>query len=263
MELSATLIRMEGMARRNRIHFDGAIYHVMNKGVEGRHIFLNDLDRLRFLKKMRELEKVAGAKILAYCLMGTHFHIAIKVGSRPLGWILQRLLTSYAMSFNVRYKRRGHLFESRCEVRLCLDEDYLRRVIQYIHMNPVKAGLVERPQDWPWSSCFGIEMEIPGDLDDFDPWEGEDPILLRAVPSQPLGLEHIAESVSMKEGVAIAEIRSASRRRPLVRAKRLVARSAAAAGHSLTSIARWLNTTQSSLTGYLAENTANTGRSDP
>src|SRR6185503_15252840 len=90
--------------------------------------------------------------ILAYCLMGNHFHLAMRVGNIPLSRIMHRMLTTYAMAFNFRHDRTGHLFQARYKAILCLDDAYLLGLVRYIHLNPVRAGLVPKPENWPWSS---------------------------------------------------------------------------------------------------------------
>ncbi|MCR4295507.1 MAG: transposase, partial [Elusimicrobia bacterium] len=120
----------------------------MAKGVDGRAIYTDDADRIGFLKSLNRIVNESGASVLAYCLMGNHFHLAIKVGAVPLSSVLQRILTSHALTFNIRHDRTGHLFQARYRSNLCLTDAYLTALIRYIHMNPVRAGLVSRPEDW-------------------------------------------------------------------------------------------------------------------
>ena len=147
------------MPRPPRIHYAGAVYHVMARGVDGREIFADDSDRQTFLATTRGLKRETDCSVLAYCLMGNHFHFAIRVGRTPLSRIMHRLLTVYAMAFNFRHDRQGHLFQARYKSVLCLDDAYLIALIRYIHMNPVRRGLVSSPELWAWSSfrfyCYG------------------------------------------------------------------------------------------------------------
>lgn len=140
------------MPRPPRIHYPGAVYHVMARGVDGRQIFIDDRDRRDFLRIILALRSETQFSILAYCLMGNHFHFAARVGSTPLSHIIQRLLTKYVLGFNQRHDREGHLFQARYKAALCLNDAYLITLIRYIHMNPVRAGLTKAPEDWPWSS---------------------------------------------------------------------------------------------------------------
>jgi REP element-mobilizing transposase RayT len=92
------------MSRRQRIHFSGAVYHVMARGVNGGAIFIEDRDREEFLADLKRVADQAGAEVIAYCLMGNHFHLAIKVGAIPLRAVMQRLLTGYVLRFNARQR---------------------------------------------------------------------------------------------------------------------------------------------------------------
>src|SRR3569832_1733814 len=113
------------MPRMPRIHFPGVVYHVMARGVDGREIFADEADRRTFLEITRSVKNETAYSLLAYCLMGNHFHFAMRGGPIPLSRIMQRLLTSYAMAFNVRHDRQGHLFQARYKAIVCLDDAYL------------------------------------------------------------------------------------------------------------------------------------------
>ncbi|HEX4047573.1 MAG TPA: transposase, partial [Elusimicrobiota bacterium] len=135
----------------------------MARGVEGRDIFLDDRDRNGFLANVLRLKSEMPHSILAYCLMGNHFHFAIRVENIPLSRIMHRLLTAHAVAFNGHNNRRGHLFQSRYKSVLCLNDGYLIALVRYIHMNPVRAGLVPGPGLWPWSSfrCYSERSNSP------------------------------------------------------------------------------------------------------
>lgn len=255
---------MISMGRRARIHYAGAAYHVMAHGVEGQDIFLDDADRVRFLDNLRRLVRESGASLLAYCLMGNHVHLAIQVGTIALSSILHRLLGAHAKTFNQRHGRRGHLFWDRYEVNLCTDEKYLAALIRYIHMNPVKAGLVKKPEDWPWSSLEGKSMpeDVFGGIDEFDPWarvEETRPSLLRPPPVEIPKIDELGDDISARTGIRLSELRSNVRRRPVVAAKRILTREAVGYGHSLIAIARWMNTSPTSLSRYARSNNENNG----
>jgi REP element-mobilizing transposase RayT len=252
---------MIGMGRRPRIHYPGAVYHVMARGVDGRAIYTDDIDRLGFMESLERIGLETGASILAYCLMGNHFHLAIKVGSVPLASVLQRILTSYSITFNRRHGRTGHLFQARYKSLLCADDSYLVGLIRYIHMNPVRAGLVLRPEDWAWSSHLGYRNEgrdglisTEEDIPDFDPWpttaEKGRPILIRQLPKDEQDLSHFAALISTRTGISVDELRSGSRRRDVVNAKKRFVHDAVTGGHRLTAIANWLGLTSSALTRY-------------
>jgi REP element-mobilizing transposase RayT len=253
MQLLPILNRMVVMPRRRRIHYEGAIYHAMARGVEGRQIFIDDQDRRRFLNEMRRFERESNAQILAYCLMGNHFHLAIRVSSVPLGSYMQRLTGGYAGGFNHRHDRVGHLFQSRHQAKLCLDDSYLMTVIHYIHMNPVRAGLVSEPGAWPWSSYTPTNGPLPN-LDGFDPWHEAEPALsLLRVAQAVEQLDAIGASTSARSGVAIEQLRSGVRDKGIVSARREFVLAAIRNGHTLASAARWLGTTRSTVGRYTAE----------
>ncbi len=96
--------------------------------------------------------------IYAYCLMPNHFHLALKVSAVPLGSLMQRILTGYSITFNHRHDRTGHLFQARYKSIPCLEDRYLLSLINYIQMNPVRAGLVKSAADWSWSSRSPVEL---------------------------------------------------------------------------------------------------------
>lgn len=243
------------MGRLPRIHYSGAVYHVMARGVDGRDIFIDDQDRRLFLNTLNSCVGDASAVVLAYCLMGNHFHLAIQVGDVPLATIIQRLLTGYAMTFNRRYARTGHLFQARYKAIMCLNERYLAILIHYIHMNPVRAGITARPHDWPWSSFSQKEIRVTTELDliGFNPWpKAVDAVceLIRNDTAPRREISDIGADVSLRTGVSIESLRSGNRRRFVIDAKRQLTREAVQNGHALCAIAEWLRVAPSTMTRY-------------
>lgn len=252
MQLFRGLIRLVGMGRRTRVHFAGAIYHAYSRGVDRRAIFIDDADRRAFINAMNLCVTSAGAALLAYCLMGNHFHLAIKVGETPLSAIMQRLLTGYCKYFNAKYNRTGHLFEARHNANICLDDRYLAALVHYIHMNPVRAGLVTRAQDWPWSS-YDARNDAAVDLDGFDPWRpalGFESALLRKSSIALSTIQSIGENVSLRTGVSIERMRSGERQKSVVMARMLVAEEAVKNGHPMARAAEWLHVAPCTLSRY-------------
>jgi REP element-mobilizing transposase RayT len=254
------------MGRNPRVHYSGAVYHAMAHGVDGCDIFVDDFDRTAFIYALKRCAEESGAEILAYCLMGNHFHLAIKVGEAPLSFVIQRLLTGYSIAFNRRHGRKGHLFQARYKAIMCLDDRYLLTLVSYIHLNPVRAGLVMRPQDWPWSSLAGKKDHntFESDLLDFDPWPknaAHECELLRNNGNRR-GIDEIGVEVSVRMGVAIDAMRSGVRSRYVVDAKRRLTCEAIKNGHALKTIAEWLHVSPSTMTRYCETNTENTGRPD-
>jgi REP-associated tyrosine transposase len=140
------------MARRPRLEFPGAVYHVAARGNDKRAIFHDDRDRQEYLDRIDRYRKKFHFQLLAYCLMRNHVHLAIRTGEEPLSRIMAGLQSSFTQWFNRRHDRVGHFFQGRYKAFLVQEDRYFAALLRYIHMNPVKAGLVQRPQDYPWSS---------------------------------------------------------------------------------------------------------------
>ena len=139
------------MARKPRIHVSGGLYHVMLRGNGGQAIFSDDADRGRFCALVAEGVERFGHRIYAYCLMPNHVHLAIQVGEMPASRIVQNLAFRYTRAFNRRMRRVGHLFQGRFRSRVVDGNAYLLELVRYIHLNPVRSGLVRDPSAWPWS----------------------------------------------------------------------------------------------------------------
>jgi REP element-mobilizing transposase RayT len=139
------------MARKPRIHYPGALYHVMLWGNAGEKIFFEDGDRRQLLKLVEQGVRRFGHRIHAFCLMPNHVHFAIQVGEVPLSKIMQNLSFRYTAWFNNRRGRRGHLFHGRYKAILVDRDAYLLELTRYIHLNPVRAGMVQDPMAYPWS----------------------------------------------------------------------------------------------------------------
>ena len=125
------------MARLLRIQFTGAIYHVTARGNERRAIFKDDQDRERFLKNLAEAQQLHGARLYLVCLMPNHFHLLIETPQGNLSGLMARLLTAYAVYYNRRHRRVGHLTQGRYKAQLVESNDYLLKLSRYIHLNPV------------------------------------------------------------------------------------------------------------------------------
>ncbi|HAZ07501.1 MAG TPA: hypothetical protein DCZ01_03015 [Elusimicrobia bacterium] len=246
----------------------------MARGVDGRETFVDQSDRELFLTTLTELQQETAFTLLAYCLMGNHFHLAIKVGTVPLSTILQRLLTRYVSTFNLRHRRTGHLFQARYRAVVCLHQTYLLQLIAYIHANPVRSGLVATPEDWRWSSSqayttdkrtglvdpnalprtLGLDNDARSMQGDFDPWPSESvpsPVLLRNPSSERTPLESLAARVSLSLNISIDTICSHRKDPAIVRAKRILIANCLREGHSLSDISRWLHCSPSGI-HYLA-----------
>lgn len=144
------------MPRAPRLQFAGAYYHVYNRGVAKQGIVQDDRDRKTFLQLLGEAVRDFELRLFAYCLMGNHFHLFLKTEKANLDQAMQSLEGQYAHFVNLRYDRVGPLFQGRYKSRLVDKEAYGLLLVRYIHQNPIEAGLVQRPEDYPWSSypCY-------------------------------------------------------------------------------------------------------------
>ncbi len=140
------------MARPIRIEVPGALYHVIARGNERKAIFRDDLDRNHYLQRLVHYRGKFNFRLLAYCLMDNHVHLAVETGKAPLSRIMAGLQSSYTQYFNRRHGRVGHLFQGRYKAFLVEKDRYALALLRYIHENPVKAGVVRRANQYAWSS---------------------------------------------------------------------------------------------------------------
>jgi REP element-mobilizing transposase RayT len=140
------------VARQPRLEFENALYHVIVRGLERRSIFRDDEDRQAYLDRLADLPARHGVRISAFCLMSNHVHLAVQTGRAPLSRVMGQLQTAYAVSFNRRHDRVGPVFQGRYRALLVERDTHLLALVRYVHLNPVRAGLVSRPEDFPWSS---------------------------------------------------------------------------------------------------------------
>jgi len=151
------------MARPLRIEFPGAFYHITARGNEGREIFGSLRDRQQFLSYLESAVRRYHAVIHVYCLMGNHYHLLLETPSGNLSQILRHINGAYTTYFNVKRNRSGHLFQGRFKAILVDADEYAMELSRYIHLNPVRAGLANRPEQYPWSSfpCYVGETQKP------------------------------------------------------------------------------------------------------
>src|SRR5687768_11531227 len=140
------------MASRHRIRFRGAIYHVMLRGIRKTHIFIDDVDRRKFLKILAVAVERYACICFAYCLMGNHYHLVIQTPRANISRFMQFLDGEYAKFFNWRHRYTGHVYEGRFKSPLIEDGRYLGRAIAYVARNPVEAGLCKDAAHWRWRS---------------------------------------------------------------------------------------------------------------
>ena len=140
------------MARPWRIEFEGALYHILSRGNQKQDIFLSDVDRHLFLDTLGEMASRYDLDIYAYILMSNHYHILLKTHHSNLSKAMQWLGTTYTRRFNITHDRSGHLFQGRFKSFIVQNDAYLIQLSCYIHRNPLRAGIVQRLADYPWSS---------------------------------------------------------------------------------------------------------------
>jgi len=140
------------MARPLRIEYPGAFYHVIQRGNDKRDIFISEQDRVRFYHYLSLLHERYKANIHTYCLMSNHYHLVLETTQANLSKAMHHLNTSYTIYFNLKRKRSGHFFQGRYKAILVDANEYLDVLSRYIHLNPVRAGLVKDPAQYPHSS---------------------------------------------------------------------------------------------------------------
>jgi REP element-mobilizing transposase RayT len=142
------------MPRRARIDAPGALHHVIVRGIERKKIFRSDCDKNNLLNRLSDLIPQTQTDCFAWALMPNHFHLLLRTGSVPIAVLMGRLLTGYAGWFNKKYKRHGQLFQNRYKSFLCQEEIYFKELLRYIHLNPLRAGIVANLKELdkhPWS----------------------------------------------------------------------------------------------------------------
>jgi len=140
------------MTRPLRIEFPGAFYHVTSRGNERKNIFKSLRDREKFLSYLESATKRYGAAIHVHCLMDNHYHLFIETPLGNLSKIIQHINGAYTNYYNKKRERSGHLFQGRYKSILVEEDEYAKELSRYIHLNPVRAGIVNMPEEYKWSS---------------------------------------------------------------------------------------------------------------
>ncbi len=245
------------MPRAQRIHFDGAVFHVYNRLARGERVFEEDGRAAEFVQLLREVVERDGVTVFAWALLPNHYHLAVGTGVVPLGRTIKTLQWRTARSVNRSARVYGPLWQGRYRAKLVRDQRYLDRLVAYIHLNPVVAGLVDDPARYRWSGhrdVLGLRKKPIVDVDEVlrlfgesrraargaytrmlrgareEAWTGEDPGRL---PWWRLGrpsrgdLEDPEDSGRSRRKEAAAR---AQRERPVIGAEEFVARVAGAIG---------------------------------
>jgi REP element-mobilizing transposase RayT len=131
------------MPRKARIDAPGALHHIIVRGIELKSIFYDNADRANFVNRLSHIIPETETGCYAWALMSNHVHLLLQTGLTPIATVMRRLLTGYAVSFNLRHRRHGQLFQNRYKSILCEEETYLKELVRYIHLNPARADDVK------------------------------------------------------------------------------------------------------------------------
>jgi putative transposase len=159
------------MARQPRLDAPGALHHVMGRGIERAPIFRTDRDRNDFLNRLADLCTDGNLIVHAWSLLSNHFHLLVRTGRQPLSKSMKKLLTGYVVRFNLRHKRCGHLFQNRYKSIICEDDPYLLQLTRYIHLNPLRAGVIgdmEELNNYRWAGHSVIMGRVEREWQDVD-----------------------------------------------------------------------------------------------
>lgn len=140
------------MARKPRIEYEGALYHVLTRGNQKQKIFKDQKDFIKYLKILSDYKNQYDFYLYAFILMNNHTHLLIETKKTPLSKIMQGINQRYTVFFNKKYSTVGHLFQGRYKTILCERDSYLLSLIKYIHLNPVRAKILQGPKSYKWSS---------------------------------------------------------------------------------------------------------------
>jgi putative transposase len=157
------------MPRHARLDAPGTLHHVMGRGIPGVTLFVAEVDCEDFLGRLADLAQHGHLQVYAWALMPTHFHLLLRTGRQALAASMRKLLTGFAVNFNRRHKRYGHLFQNRYKSIVCEEDPYLLELTRYIHLNPLRAGLVPtlaRLRAYPWTGHAALLGRQPREWQD-------------------------------------------------------------------------------------------------
>jgi len=138
--------------KRKRIEFDGAMYHVTQRGNNHEPIFSTGAHKNTYLRLLKTYKRKFDFRLLGYTLMNNHYHLLVQTGAEPLSRIMHSINTTYSRYYNRENERSGHVFSSRYAASLVLDDSYLFAVLRYLHWNPVRANISSSAAGYKWSS---------------------------------------------------------------------------------------------------------------
>jgi len=159
------------MPRKARIDAPGALHHIICRGIERRKIFIDNADRDNFLERLGIILNETLTPCYGWALIPNHFHLLLRSGNVSISTVMRRLLTGYAVSYNRRHRRYGHLFQNRFKSILCQEDPYLRELVGYIHLNPLRAGIISDLKDlakYPYGGHSVLMGKQKRDFQDVD-----------------------------------------------------------------------------------------------
>ena len=168
------------MPRQARLDSPGTLHHVIVRGIEKRDIVNDKYDRKRMVSRLGDLAEETKTSVYAWVLMSNHMHILLKSGPAGLSRFMRRLLTGYAVTYNIRHKRHGHVFQNRYKSIICDEDVYFQELVRYIHLNPLRAKMVKSMSEldrYPWCGHRVIMGKRKAEWQDADyvlSWFGQD-----------------------------------------------------------------------------------------
>lgn len=216
----------------------------MLRGIERRLVFVDDRDRIGFLTRLERVLPECDVACLGFALMPNHIHLILRTGALPLSRSMARIGTGHALAFNRRHDRTGHLFQNRYKALLVEDDAYLRELVRYVHLNPVRAGSVTDPaalEEYPWTghralmvrgnapflaidavlSLFADEPEAARTA--LRAWMADPAACADGIDRSPELLTGLVLEVARACGVSVVRLRSGSKRREVSHARALAA----------------------------------------
>ena len=190
------------MPREARLDAPGTLHHVMARGIEGTDIFRTDEDRNDLLGRLAYQCEQEALKVYAWALLPNHFHLLVRTGNRPIFVSMRKVLTGYAVKFNLRHRRHGHLFQNRYKSIVCEEDPYLLELTRYIHLNPVRTEIVRTMAElgrYPWGGHSVLSGNVKRE------WQDTREVLRYFGTSRSVALKRYAAFV--REGISLGRRR--------------------------------------------------------
>jgi len=188
------------MPRKSRIDAPGALHHITARGIERSKIFVDITDKYNFLERLGGILTDTETRCYAWALIPNHFHLLLRTGNIPIATVMRRLLTGHALWHNRRHQRHGHLFQNRYKSILCQEDKYFLELVRYIHLNPLRAKLVQNMQSLDHYSYGGHSVLMGRRNND---WQDTDSVLRLFGEKRPAARRHYR--VFMEKGIVLGK----------------------------------------------------------